>query len=486
MARLNDYEKLMKLNYEIVKLCSCSSVLSYDSQVSMPSNGSNYRGELMEMLSMQIAKSMKSKDFLVLLDKVHSNKNLDDNQRLIVDDIHNDVKFSNRIPVKVHGKLAKMLATCNNEWERVKIDHVDDKKYLDSLTEYVALIKESINYANQGEYKTSYDYLLSDYSKGFDSVQIDTLFSSLKPFIDNALTQLGSTGEGTFDAPDHEVMKVCQQIAEKIIGQKDSFNLSKSTHPFCETLGLNDVRITTRIKPGNILDAIGSVVHESGHCAYELGLPSHHFGNVLGSAASIAAHEGISLFYEKHIGESEHMARYISSNFNYDYNEVMRWMRSINPENLIRTESDEITYQRHIINRFTIEKELFNGNLKVKDIPSRWNELYGKDLQPHEGYAVDVHWSNGLFGYFPSYTIGHLIAAQLKEAMQKDTILFGGSLHGSDNEVIMYSNIRNWLKLNYFNHGGKYGTNHLVEVATGNELNIDCWKRYITNKFSLK
>lgn len=485
MTRLNDYQKLMKFHNELTKMSSCVNVLSYDSQVSMPSNGSDYRGELMEMLSIKIAKSMKSKEFLNLLDKIYNDNRYQGDERVIVNDMFDDVKFSNRIPVKLHGKSAKMLAKCNSEWEKVKIDHVDDKKYLQSLTEYVDLIKEAISYANQGEYKTSYDYLLSDYSKGFDSDQIDKLFTSLKPFVDEALSKIHPSTEGIFDAPDHEVMEFCQTVAEQIIGNKNSFNLSKSTHPFCETLGKDDVRITTRIKRGNIIDAIGSTVHESGHCTYELGLPSHHFGNVLGSAASIAAHEGISLFYEKHIGESEQMAKQIAKAFNYDYNEVIHWMRSVNPENLVRTESDEITYQRHIINRFTIEKELFNGNLKVNEIPTRWNELYGKDLQPHEGYAVDVHWSNGLFGYFPSYTIGHLIAAQLKEAMQKDTILFGGTLYGVDNEVIMYSNIRNWLKTHYFAHAGRYGTNELVEVATGKPLDIECWKRYIKNKFSI-
>src|SRR5574344_2052286 len=118
MARLNDYQKLMKFHDELTKMSSCVNVLSYDSQVSMPSNGSDYRGELMEMLSIKIAKSMKSKEFLTLLDKIYNDNRYQGDERVIVNDMFDDVKFSNRIPVKLHGQSAKMLAKCNSEWEK--------------------------------------------------------------------------------------------------------------------------------------------------------------------------------------------------------------------------------------------------------------------------------------------------------------------------------------------------------------------------------
>lgn len=472
---MRNFDKLVLINNEIQKLYSCATILSCDTQVNMPRNASDYRSEVMEMLSIKMAKEKQHKKYKDLIELVKNDSTISTDERIIVESIDESVKFSNRIPVKLHGKLQKMITKCNTEWEQVKLDGKDDTKYLEMLTEYVDAIKESISYANQGEFKTPYDYLLYGYSKGMDASQIESIFASVKPFVDNALAQLTASTDPDFVAPDHVVMEIGQEISELIIGEKDSFTLSKSTHPFTETLGRSDVRITTRIKPHNVLDSIGSVVHESGHATYELGLPRNHYGNALGSAASIAAHEGISLFYEKHVGESVQMASQLASRFGFKYDDVIGWMRSVNPENLVRTESDEITYQRHIINRFTIEKELFNGNLKVSEIPARWNELYGKQLEPRFGYAVDVHWSNGLFGYFPSYTIGHLIAAQLKAKINN---MF-------TDDSVNYDEIRNWLKDHYFKHGAKYGTGDLVKVATGEELNPEYWKKYITQKFNL-
>jgi len=476
---MSNFEKLMKMYNVIAKLGTTSAILSYDQQVNMPEAGAEYRGDVLEMISISIAKQLKSTKFNKLLQSCLSDSSLSPDQMLIVKDIDNSTKFSNRIPVSLHGKLSKAQSKCSAEWEKVKLKKTNDKKYLKLLDNYVKLAKQSISYANQGEFTTPYDYLLYGYSKGFTCEKIESVFNQLKPFVDSSLQKLNNATESKeFSKPDHEVLEFCESVMTEITGTPEKVRLAKSTHPFCSTLGRNDIRITTRIKPGNILDAIGSTVHESGHATYEAGLDSENYGNCLGSAASIAAHEGISLFYEKHVGESEQMATKISEELGFEFDDVLSWMREINSENLIRTESDEITYQRHIINRFTIEKELFNSDLKVKDIPARWNELYGKDLSPEVGYAVDVHWSNGSFGYFPSYTLGHLIAAQLRNKMEQEISLFNGN-------EINYEGIRNWLSENYFKHSGRYGTDELVKIATGEELNAEHWIRFITNKFNI-
>lgn len=471
---MRNYENLMKMYSEINKISAAYSILSFDKQVNMPVNGSEYRGDVLELLSVTIAKKMKSKKFVKLIEDTLTDLETTPDERFIVSRIQEQTKYSNRIPVSLHGQLSKIQSQCSSEWEQVKTKKKNDKTYLKLLQKYVDLLKKSIKYANQGEFKTNYDYLLNDYSRGFTTEQIESIFNKLTPFIDDTLSKIQPSKDIEFFKSDEEVMATAQKLAEKIIGDSDSFKLAKSTHPFCTTLGKNDVRITTRIKKGNILDALGSTVHESGHATYELGLDKNNYENALGQAASIAAHEGISLFYEKHIGESQQVAQFISEELGYEFSDVLSWMRSVDPENLIRTESDEITYQRHIIIRFTIEKELFNGDLKVKDIPSRWNQLYGKELTPEVGYACDVHWSNGSFGYFPSYTIGHLIGAQLKNKM--------GDILFSENGI-NFTDIRNWLKENYFVHGARYNTPELIEKSTGEELNPEYWMSYITKKF---
>lgn len=470
----------MKEYKEICKLSSAACIVSFDQQTSMPSNGSEYRGDVLETLSLAVAKKLKSKKFLSLLQKAKEEVALDVDKTIILNDIEESVKFSNRIPLKLHGKLSKLSSKCNAEWEKVKTKAVkSDKAYLKVLTEMVKTIKETIKYANQGEFETSYDYLLNGYSKGFTSTNIEEIFNKLKPILISYLSKFEAKEDKHFNAELHEVMGVGNHIANCIIGDSSSFKLQKSTHPFCSTLGLNDVRITTRYKQGNILDSIGSVCHEAGHATYELGLPKEHYDTVLGSAASIACHEGISLFYEKHVGESKEMIKTISEEFDFVESDVLDWMRNVDPTNPIRTESDELTYQLHIINRFTIEKELFNGDLEVKDIPKRWNELYGKEFTPEIGYSQDVHWSHCSFGYFPSYTLGHLIAAQLRKKMESEIKLF-------EDGKINFNEIREWLTNNYFKHGGRYKSNELVKIATGEELNPENWLEYIKNKFNIE
>jgi carboxypeptidase Taq len=469
------YDRLIALDSEINKIGSCASILHYDMATSMPPAGSEYRGGLMEMLSITSSKMMKAKKFLKAIELAKAEP-LTEDQKINVADIEDAVKFSNRIPTTLHGKLARSASECHAEWELVKSGG-KDKKYLKLLDKQIGLIKKTIDLANKGEFATPYDYLLDGYSEGISSEKIKTMFEDLKPFVDSVLAKLPKTEVREFVASDEKVMIVAQKVAEQIIGNKDAFHLAKSTHPFCTTLGVDDVRITTRIKPGNILDSIGSTIHESGHATYELGLNKKFYGLALGSAASIAAHEGISLFYEKHIGESEQFAKYLAELFGESIEDVLAWMRQVDPDNIVRTESDEITYQRHIINRFTVENEIFNGDLKTKDIPARWNELYGKDLAPSVGYAIDVHWCQGSFGYFPSYTIGHMIAAQLKAKMS-ETIDFSVPR-------IEFDKVRSWLKTNYFDHGGRYDTSELVKVATGSELSTTYWKNYIMAKFGV-
>lgn len=476
------YNQLLKLNSEIQKLASLSSVVSFDQQVNMPSNGSEYRSEILETVDTQIAKALKSKKFLNILSKVRT-EDLTVEQKAVVSDIEETVKYSNRIPIKIHSKLSKLQSKCYAEWEKVKTKKVkSDSKYLKVLEQYVNTLKEAIGYANQGDFKTNYDYLLNSYSKGFTSSDIENIFNKLLPFIKESLAKANTKeGDNTFRLSEDKILSLCTTIATNIVGQdnKDSLRLQKSTHPFCATLGKNDVRITTRIKQDDFLDSIGSTVHEAGHACYELGVDKSNYGNAIGKACSIACHEGISLFYEKHIGESDEMINFIADQTSDNSNQIKKYMRHIDPTTHVRIESDEITYQYHIINRFKIESELFNGDLKVKDIPIRWNELYNKNFTPDQGYAQDVHWSHGSFGYFPSYTLGHLIGAQLRFKMEQEIDLF--DCHGNIN----YDNIREWLTTNYFRYGAIYNSSELVEKATGEKLNPEYWFKFINDKHNL-
>ena len=272
--------------------------------------------------------------------------------------------------------------------------------------------------------------------------------------------------------------------------EKELVAVAESPHPFSITLGPSDFRITTRIVKGEPFSSLLATAHEWGHSIYEQGLPSQShqwFSWPLGQATSMAVHESQSLFWENRIVKSKAFSKIFFQNFLnsgcplHNYEELWKSMNIIKP-GLNRVEADELSYGMHILIRTELEIELIEGNLNAKDLPFEWNKKYKKllGIEPcsdAEGCLQDVHWSEGAFGYFPSYLIGHLISAQLTNQLEKDIGLIDQFIEKTD-----YQTIINWLKKNVHCHGRSLNAMELVKKVSGNELSSDFFLDYLKQK----
>jgi carboxypeptidase Taq len=267
--------------------------------------------------------------------------------------------------------------------------------------------------------------------------------------------------------------------------------LDLTVHPFCSGIHPTDVRMTTRVHPQLPMSNIFAVLHEGGHGLYEMHLDPQHFGTPLGSAASLGIHESQSRFWETLIGHSysfwEHFFPLLKAEFPTQLATVSLadFYQAINcvKPNLIRIEADEVTYNLHIIIRFEIEKALIEGSLKVREVPEAWNEKMREYLgvSPDfagEGCLQDIHWSFGGFGYFPTYTLGNLFAAQFFAAFEQAHPDW--KQHVSQGRLDF---IRNWLRDNIHRYGRQFPSTELCQKVTGKPLSVDPFIHYLKSKY---
>jgi carboxypeptidase Taq len=250
------------------------------------------------------------------------------------------------------------------------------------------------------------------------------------------------------------------------------------------------VRITTRFSTDNLVDALGSTMHEAGHGLYEQGLPAAEAGTPRGRAVSLGIHESQSRLWENHVGRSRAFWTFCaplvhevfgSAVASYDATAMFGAANRVRPD-LIRVEADEATYDLHVVIRFELELALVRGELAVADLPEAWNLHYRNDLgvtvaDDGKGCLQDVHWSCGLFGYFPTYTLGNLYAAQLFEAAQI-------ALPDLDEQIAAgeFGALRGWLHQNIHAEGSRLPAGRLCEQATGKPLGMDPMLRHLEGK----
>jgi carboxypeptidase Taq len=266
--------------------------------------------------------------------------------------------------------------------------------------------------------------------------------------------------------------------------------LDRSTHPF-STGTQFDARVTTRFDPENPVDALSSTVHEFGHATYTLGLRDDEYGTPLGSHRGLSVHESQSRLWENHVGRSEAWWEYFLPTFQERFpsaadlspRDAYEAANQVYDDNLIRVEADELTYHMHIVLRYEIEQDLVHGDLDVEEVPSVWNDKMEEylGLRPEtdaKGCLQDIHWSHGSFGYFPTYTLGSVMAAQLYAAAEDDIDDLNGKVRRGE-----FDDLHDWLTENVHRHGARYETNDLVKEATGEEFTADYFLDYVREKY---
>jgi carboxypeptidase Taq len=325
-----------------------------------------------------------------------------------------------------------------------------------------------------------YDGLLDDYEFGMTSLRWDALFDDLEPRLRGLLPRILDRQEdarrrvaacpalkGPFDADLQ--LRACRHLAASIGYDFSRGRLDISSHPFSESIHAGDSRITTRTSADDLGNAFFSVLHETGHALYEQGLPPDWAGTPLGGPVSMAVHESQSRLWENQVGRSRGfwererpaIAAILPAFGRIPLDTFLDSVNLVRPS-LVRTESDEVTYNLHILIRYRLEKALIAGDLAVRDLPATWNEAYAGSLgvRPESdafGVLQDVHWSAGYFGYFPTYTLGNLLSAQFMRAARREI------------DVSDLPSLLGWLRRKVHARGHFLDTRELVLEACGEE-----------------
>jgi len=361
------------------------------------------------------------------------------------------------------------------------------------LIKMVGLVRQKAEYL--GYEASPYDALLEGYEPGARTEQIGRLFGELRPGIMGLLEQVReraaapATGlQGSYPVAAQQAFN--RRVAEAIGFDFKAGRIDTTTHPFCNTLGAGDCRLTTRYDERDFTDSMYSILHETGHGLYEQGLPAEHFGTPAGTAVSMGIHESQSRLWENHVGRSRSFweywhpiaCEYFPSVKQLTPEQVYRAVNRVRTS-FIRTDADQVTYDLHIMLRFDVEVKLVTRQLEVADVPAYWNEQFEqmsglKVTKDAEGCLQDVHWSSGGIGYFPTYTLGNLNAAQLMQAARRENASLDADLRQGQ-----YQTLLNWLRHKIHQEGSRHRPQELMEKVTGQATGIQAHLQLLREKF---
>jgi len=399
-----------------------------------------------------------------------------------------------KIPAEIVREMSELQEEATAIWAQARSEN-DFDKFAPYLKRLIELQKKVIEYRSNGE--NSYDILLDDYEDEMNMEVYDEFFAKLKESLVPLLKKIKESNKKIDRSfvnahVDLESQKgISKLIAETVGYNLDRGYITESTHPFCGGSNKYDVRMTTRYLEDDFLSSFYSVMHECGHAIYEQNVADEIAHTLLGGGTSMGIHESQSRFYENILGRSvvfweaihEELLKHLPEELqNITAKQFYEAVNEVKPS-LIRVESDELTYNLHIIIRYEIERMLFTEDVDVNDLPNIWNKKYEEYLgitppTNAEGVLQDIHWSFGAFGYFPTYALGSAYAAQITTHMEKDLDL-DALIKAKDLETI-----KKWLGERIHQYGKTYTPNQLMEKSFGEKFNADYYVNYLTEKYS--
>ncbi|MCU0712711.1 MAG: carboxypeptidase M32 [Pirellula sp.] len=473
------------------------ALLEWDQHTYMPSLAGEYRSDQVTWLSEELHRLQTNPQYGEWLDALQSSEFAIDPNSAHAANIRGllrDYRKNVQLPERLVSALARATSRGQQVWVEARSKN-DFGMFLPLLDEIVRLRVEEATILQQPG-RTKYDSLLDQYEEGADSNEIAAVFHSLQQDLVPIVQQAGDRERAhskkiRFATPlgiDSQ-RSLSQLVAEQIGFDFQRGRLDETAHPFCTSLGPHDHRILTRYLTDSYSSGMYGVLHEAGHGMYEQALPVEHFGLPAGSAASLGVHESQSRLWENMVGRSAGFWKWllplakslIPELANVSLDQVVADVNRVEPS-LIRVEADEATYNLHIFIRFELEKELVDGDLKPKSLPDRWHSLYQDRLgirspDDADGVLQDVHWSAGLIGYFPTYALGNLYAAQLFQTADRDL----GNLE-QQFEAGEFQPLLDWLRTNIHSKGRCQLPHLLIQGVTGQRLNAQPFLSYLRGK----
>ena len=467
---------------------SAASVIGWDQETYLPDAGHEWRADQLAWLSERAHEIGTSGAWGDALAEAEGAK---DSPALLAA-MRRDYDRATKLPGELVAREAQASSLAKVAWveARKKSDFASFAPHLETM---LGIAREKAE--RWGYEAEAYDALLDTYERGATSVQISSLFDALKPRLrDLAAAAVERSAARNVKLPEGPYPIAAQQAFNAKVAESLGFDfkagrIDTTAHPFCTTLGPRDVRLTTRYDEQDFTSSLFGVMHEAGHGLYEQGLPGPEFGLPSGEAASLGIHESQSRLWENHVGRSypfwekwlpvaaEHFPQLAKVTLDEFIAIVHRAEFSY-----IRVEADEATYDLHILLRFGLERRLVAGELSVKDVPAAWNESF-QDLfgmtppDDAHGCLQDIHWSMGGLGYFPTYTLGNLNAAQLFAAATADNAIAAGVAKAE------YAPLLSWLREHVHKKGAVLTPTEIVTAATGKAPSPEAHLTHLTRRY---
>lgn len=491
------YEELRRELRETEVFASVSALLSWDQETMMPPKGTSLRAEQASALGQLVHERRTSERFAELLQSCEADADLQADPAIAANlrEIRRSYDQAVKIPTSLVKEFAETTTHSQHVWREAR-QRSDFRMFAPWLEKIVDLTRSRAECLAKPGTTDLYDPLLDEYEPGAKTAEIVEVFRDLRARLTPLIHDVAESAHRP-NTRIHEIpLPIARQIefntrvAQRVGFDFDAGRLDTSTHPFCQGVGPGDTRMTTRYREDGFFDALSSTLHETGHALYEQGLPNEHFGEPLGESVSLGIHESQSRMWENFVGRSkpfwtwalpEAQREFGSSIEGIDVEEVYAAMNVVRPT-LIRVESDEATYNLHIMLRFDLERGLLSGDLPVRDLPGAWNERIKEDLRlevpdDRRGCLQDVHWSMAAIGYFPTYTLGNLYAAQFWSVIKKDLPNLDERFSRGE-----FSDLLDWLRREIHSKGRRYPAPELCEKVTGEPLTAAHFMSYLESK----
>jgi carboxypeptidase Taq len=475
-------------------LGGAAAILDWDSQTMMPEGASEVRGEIMATMRALGHAMLTDKAIKPLLEAAEG-ESLDDWQRANLHEMRRDWVHAAAIPEKTIEAFTLASAATERAWRTAR-PAADFAAVRGPLTELMRVTREIAAIKSQALELTPYDALLDSNEPGARSAAIDALFADYAGFLPGFLAKVSKHQPAPTPGPKGPFPIEKQRALGVEMMGKMGFDfhygrLDISRHPFMSGTP-DDARITTRYDEEDFMRSLMGVLHETGHALYELGLPKDWRNQPVGRARSAGVHESQSLIMEMQACRSKGFIAYLApiaarvfgraGEAGWDGATLWSAMMRVQPS-FIRVEADEVTYPAHVILRYRLEKALVNGEMEIGDLPAAWNrgmeELLG--ITPPDdrlGCLQDIHWYCGSFGYFPSYTLGAMTAAQLFDAARRAHPGLEASIGQGD-----FAPLRDWLRTHIHGLASRYSIDELVSRATGRTLDAGIFKKHLETRY---
>jgi carboxypeptidase Taq len=498
---MSAYDFLQQRSREIASYNSAASLLAWDQETYMPPKAGAYRAEQLGQLAgltHRLGTSVDVGEWLKACED-HLPPCADENETALretnVREWRRDYDRATKLPARLVEDLARTTSLAREAWAQARGES-NFAAFAPWLEKILTLVREQAD--GWGYATCAYDALLEGYEPGARAAELTPVFADLQKQLTPLLPRLQKiTGaadparlEGNY--PTALQQRLNRQVAEAMGFDFEAGRIDTTVHPFCTEMGPKDCRLTTRYNEKDFTGSLSGTMHEAGHGLYTQGLPPEHFGTPMGTYVSLGIHESQSRLWENQVGRSRPFWRHWYPVAREQFPELAAlpldefWLlvNRVKPSH-IRVDADEATYNLHIILRFEIEQRLVSGDLAVADLPEAWNARFEELFQipvpdDRRGCLQDTHWALGLIGYFPTYTLGTLNAAQLFAAALKQVPGLDADL-----QEAKYTRLLEWLREKIHRQGRRYSPPELIERATGEPTRATYFMDYLKTKYGI-